>query len=437
MELQVHIGKAVATAIIDTGSQLNLISEKIYAKSGLVRTDENTSPFTDASGKGNWCIGSIPEAEVFITLNKLRTPGPELSVMEDPPFQVILGRPWLTLNEVNIEERPDGTYIRLERRGKTYLINVCPKPRYKIGGKTQRPVFAREQTRRKMEAYPILKHSRIWGKGDEETEKSEEESQGGERETRGEDETKDEAHRTPRLTTRGRGKLGSQGPGSKNDSLTTWGYLTSNKDPVQLKELKGSGGGVQGSDQDKEGDDEEEVIIDLTEEGGWRGRKPGSQDKGDDDESNGNHERNEKGWDEEQWENHVHEEYLSPLETQETQTLSLGGESYELTNRRETEQNSEEESEGEGEKEKGTMRPQHGKGTESRRHTATPKESEDDGEREPKDWEAESARPTEEQDSRREPRGKMSVDVTTHEEIIRLIRSGVSENEWESMQDRE
>ena len=71
MELQVHIGKAVAMVIIDTGSQLNPISEKIYARSGLVHTNENTSLFTDMSGKGNWCIRLIPGAEAYITPNRL------------------------------------------------------------------------------------------------------------------------------------------------------------------------------------------------------------------------------------------------------------------------------------------------------------------------------------------------------------------------------
>ena len=67
--------------------------------------------------------------------------GPDLHVLENPPFEVLLGRPWLTTNEVNIEERPDGTYIRLIKNNKIYLINVSPNPYYKktLGAKGNLP----------------------------------------------------------------------------------------------------------------------------------------------------------------------------------------------------------------------------------------------------------------------------------------------------------
>ena len=73
--------------------------------------------------------------------------------MEDPPFQVILGRLWLTLNKVNIKERLDGMYIRLEKKGRTYLINVCPKLKHKTGRNNQRLTFTKEQMKRMVEAY--------------------------------------------------------------------------------------------------------------------------------------------------------------------------------------------------------------------------------------------------------------------------------------------
>ena len=73
MRVKVYVGDAVATAIIDTGSQLNLVSERKFCESGLVRTEEKVISFTGATGGGNTCIGTIAGVEVFISPNKLRT----------------------------------------------------------------------------------------------------------------------------------------------------------------------------------------------------------------------------------------------------------------------------------------------------------------------------------------------------------------------------
>ena len=117
LKIQVYLGDAVATAIIDTGSQLNLISEKKFVESGLVRTEESTVSVTGATGGSNTCLGMIPEAEIYISAKKLAMMGPEIHVIEDPPFDVLLGRVWLTLNGVSIEERKEGTCLKLEVDG--------------------------------------------------------------------------------------------------------------------------------------------------------------------------------------------------------------------------------------------------------------------------------------------------------------------------------
>ena len=111
MKVRVYIGETVATAIIDTGLQLNLISDWKFWESGLVQTEESMVLFTGASGGGNTCIGTITGVEVLVSANKLRTMGPDIHVLENPLFQALLGRPWLTLNGISIEERPEGTYI--------------------------------------------------------------------------------------------------------------------------------------------------------------------------------------------------------------------------------------------------------------------------------------------------------------------------------------
>ena len=41
LRVKVQIGDTETTAIVDTGSQLNLISESVFCKSGLARTEES------------------------------------------------------------------------------------------------------------------------------------------------------------------------------------------------------------------------------------------------------------------------------------------------------------------------------------------------------------------------------------------------------------
>ena len=61
---------------------------------------------------------------------------------------------------------------------------------------------------------------------------------------------------------------------------------------MQPKEPEGSSSGIQGSDQDEEGDNERKEVMDNSTKGGeWRNQRLRSQDKGDDDEGIRNHDR--------------------------------------------------------------------------------------------------------------------------------------------------
>ena len=133
LRLRVGLGETVATAIVDTGSQLNLVSEKVFMESGLIRTEENIVSVTSATGEGNTCIRTIPEAEIYLLSGKIVTAGPEIHVIKHAPFQVLLGRPWLTMNGVSIEERKEGTCLVFELDKTRYVINVSPNPSYTNG----------------------------------------------------------------------------------------------------------------------------------------------------------------------------------------------------------------------------------------------------------------------------------------------------------------
>ena len=122
-----RVGQATMMAIVDSGSQVNVMSEKYMRRCCLpVRTD-NTHQYriTGIDGGPAMCIGIIPKATIFITEREIPTVG-EIVVVKDAIFDLILGRPWTTGNGANLIEEPDGTYLELRNGEEHYSINVCP-----------------------------------------------------------------------------------------------------------------------------------------------------------------------------------------------------------------------------------------------------------------------------------------------------------------------
>jgi hypothetical protein len=96
-------------AIIDTGSQLNIVSEAIY-KSKIRRPIDHKSTvnMNDANGGERTLQGLVKN--VPLTCGGVVTEA-NLYVGEHVPFQMLLGRPWQRGNFVSIDERSDGTYL--------------------------------------------------------------------------------------------------------------------------------------------------------------------------------------------------------------------------------------------------------------------------------------------------------------------------------------
>lgn len=130
LKIKVHVGDVAIMAIIDTGSQANLISERAYSASGLMRTNENIMPMVGAFGGHGVCIGKLEWVPLYITAGKVLTWGSKIGVLRNPPFDMILGQTWLTGNKVSIEQRPEGVYLSLIYKNKKVLVNVCPNSRY-------------------------------------------------------------------------------------------------------------------------------------------------------------------------------------------------------------------------------------------------------------------------------------------------------------------
>src|SRR6202451_748577 len=95
--------------IIDTGSQLNIVNEKI-CKSRIKRPIDYsaTVSMNDANG-GEGKLGGIVE-NVPLDYGSVRTRA-NLFVGAHVPFDLLLGRPWQRGNFVSIDERRDGTYL--------------------------------------------------------------------------------------------------------------------------------------------------------------------------------------------------------------------------------------------------------------------------------------------------------------------------------------
>ncbi|KAF7795489.1 hypothetical protein EIP86_006651 [Pleurotus ostreatoroseus] len=103
-------------AILDTGSQLNIVNKKYWKSTvGHTRPTDITKQIsmTDANGGEGVLTGFIPN--VPLRCGGVLTHA-SIFVGENAPFQLLLGRPWQRGNFVGIDERLDGTYLLFKNR---------------------------------------------------------------------------------------------------------------------------------------------------------------------------------------------------------------------------------------------------------------------------------------------------------------------------------
>jgi hypothetical protein len=119
-------GKSIE-AIIDTGSQLNIVSDRIFKRkiNCPIDTREQIS-ISDANG-GKGILKGVA-SHVPLDCGAVSTEA-NLWVGDHVPFQMLLGRPWQRDNFVSIDEREDGTYLLfkdLSDMNNRYEIMVTP-----------------------------------------------------------------------------------------------------------------------------------------------------------------------------------------------------------------------------------------------------------------------------------------------------------------------
>ncbi|KAI5830302.1 hypothetical protein K523DRAFT_223009, partial [Schizophyllum commune Tattone D] len=97
-------------AIIDTGSQLNVLNEKLMHSllSGKTIDMENPTRMKDANGGDSVLLGVARDVEVM--LGKLPSLT-DIHIGTNVPFDLLLGRPWQRGNKISIEERDNGTTL--------------------------------------------------------------------------------------------------------------------------------------------------------------------------------------------------------------------------------------------------------------------------------------------------------------------------------------
>ena len=127
IKVQLECNGEPVEAIIDTGSQLNLVSERFY-KSAIkqpLNTKEATK-MNDANGGSGNLSGMVENVRLDYGTVITRA---NLYVGEQVPFDLLLGRPWQRGNYVTIDELEEGTYL-VFKDPKTmepkYLVLVSP-----------------------------------------------------------------------------------------------------------------------------------------------------------------------------------------------------------------------------------------------------------------------------------------------------------------------
>ena len=129
LKVDARIGHARLTGVYDSGSQINVLSDKYMNKCGLPITTEGIDWYriTGVNGGLVRCVGIIPNARIYITENEHVTIG-DLVIIEHAGFDLLLGRPWITVNRAGTNEEDDGTYLTFRSKGRPYSVNVSPNP---------------------------------------------------------------------------------------------------------------------------------------------------------------------------------------------------------------------------------------------------------------------------------------------------------------------
>ncbi|KAF7431059.1 hypothetical protein PC9H_006777 [Pleurotus ostreatus] len=137
-----RFGKEIIHAVVDSGSQLNIIHADVYKK--CIRLPVDTSKvltMNDANGGSGELRGYV--ANVHLTCGSVDTVA-SLYLGHKAPFNLLLGRPWQRANRVSIEERDEGTYLVFRPRNETTKYELLVLETVNRPEQVLRSVFRKE-----------------------------------------------------------------------------------------------------------------------------------------------------------------------------------------------------------------------------------------------------------------------------------------------------
>jgi hypothetical protein len=121
IRISLECGGRQVMAIIDTGSQLNVVSKEI--SDSIIKLPVNPNceaAMRDANGGKGQLSGKVEN--IPLTCGAVQTKA-TLFVGGNVPFDLLLGRPWQPSNLVSIDGRPSGTYLVFRNPRNTEIVH--------------------------------------------------------------------------------------------------------------------------------------------------------------------------------------------------------------------------------------------------------------------------------------------------------------------------
>jgi hypothetical protein len=116
----------IVNALIDTGSELDIISEELCKENQLPVDRTVRRIMRDAGGHDNILHGCC--LNVNLSTNGLKTKADLWLADVSFPLTILLGRPWQRLNHISIEERDSGTWLSKRDHKDRRVWEVCVIP---------------------------------------------------------------------------------------------------------------------------------------------------------------------------------------------------------------------------------------------------------------------------------------------------------------------
>ena len=126
-------GGVTAECVLDSGSQFIAMRKDIWEKTGLSLNPDTASVVEAANSSKSHTLGAIPEVTMTIGDVDLAV---HVHVVEEAPFEVLLGRPFFVLTACETKDAEDGGQVLKIRdpwQGKTALVPTRDRVRTKVG----------------------------------------------------------------------------------------------------------------------------------------------------------------------------------------------------------------------------------------------------------------------------------------------------------------